>query len=298
MSYGMPLALWGNRVCDRKQARIDIQPVQRIRAHEEVVRQLRALMEREVLRTGDRLPSERELAKQFGVSRVTVRQALSVLQAMGLIESRIGNGTFARAGHKALSVTDLASALRVAQGNLTEQLELRRIIEPQVACLAAERATDADLDDPLRYISLQEARLSEGVPFVEEDGAFHLAIAQATKNSLLVKMVEGIQELLWESHEHSLRVPGGMQLSGGTYPREPGDTGSRSSGRLRRNARPHTRRGASDPPTTRSQRGRSRSEGFGELELPIQSGVKKLPAMSRRLSTLLVFGLPMRDTGG
>jgi hypothetical protein len=53
MSYGMPLAEWGNRSCDRKQAKIDIQPVQRIRAHEEVVRQLRALMEREVLRTGD-----------------------------------------------------------------------------------------------------------------------------------------------------------------------------------------------------------------------------------------------------
>ena len=213
MSYVMPLAVWGNRFCDRRRAKIDIQPVQRIRAHEEVVRQLRALMEREVLRTGDRLPSERELAKQFGVSRVTVRQALSVLQAMGLIESRIGNGTFARAGHKALSVTDLASALRVAQGNLTEQLELRRLIEPQVACLAAERATDADLDDLLRYISLQEARLSQGVPFVEEDGAFHLAIAHATKNILLVKMVEGIQELLRESHEHSMRASGGMQLS-------------------------------------------------------------------------------------
>jgi GntR family transcriptional regulator, transcriptional repressor for pyruvate dehydrogenase complex len=184
-------------------------------------------MEREVLRTGDRLPSERELAKQFGVSRVTVRQALSVLQAMGLIESRIGNRTFARAGHKALSVTDLASALRVAQENLTEQLELRRLIEPQVACLAAERATDADLDDLLRYISLQEARLSQGVPFVEEDGAFHLAIAQATKNSLLVKMVEGIQELLQESHEHSMRASGGrdsrrwLMLRSRSQPDEP-----------------------------------------------------------------------------
>ena len=201
------------RFRDRRRAKVDIQPVQRIRAHEEVVSQLRALMERGVLRTGDRLPSERELAKRFGVSRVTVRQALSVLQAMGLIESRIGNGTFARAGHKALSVTDLASALRMAQGNLTEQLELRRLIEPQVACLAAERATDADLDELLRYISLQEARLAEGVPFVEEDSAFHRAIARATKNTLLVKMVEGIQELLRESHEHSMRAPGGMQLS-------------------------------------------------------------------------------------
>lgn len=203
----------GNTGRSEEAGGIDIEPVQRTRAHEEVVRQLEDLMRRGVLGAGDRLPSERELAKQFRVSRATVRQALSVLQAMGLIESRIGDGTFARAGLATLSVTDLASALRMARGTLTEQLELRRLIEPQVASLAAERATGEDIEDLLRNISLQEARFSEGVTFIEEDSAFHLAIARATKNALLVKMVEGIQELLQESHEHSARADGGMQLS-------------------------------------------------------------------------------------
>lgn len=190
-----------------------IKPVRRVRAHEEVVRQLESLMQSGELSAGDRLPTERDLAEQFQVSRATVRQALSVLQAMGLIESRVGNGTFARAGDTALTITDLASALRMAQGALTEQLELRRLIEPQVALLAAERAVDKDLVEMRRCISLQEARLLEGTPFIEEDSAFHLAIAHSTKNTLLVKMIEGIHELLRESRERSLSTTTSMQRS-------------------------------------------------------------------------------------
>lgn len=197
----------------KQQPEIDVQPVVRTRAHEEVARQLEALMRKGTLRVGDRLPSERALATQFRVSRATIRQALSVLQAVGLVESRIGEGTFARARSAVLSVTDLAAALRMAHGTLTEQLELRRLIEPQVASLAAERATDDDLAELRDYISLQENRLAEGNPFIEEDSAFHLTVARATKNTLLVKMVEGIHELLHESRQHSLRASGGMQLS-------------------------------------------------------------------------------------
>jgi len=192
---------------------MEIEPVRRSRAYEEVVRQLQDLMRRGVLRSGDRLPPERELAKRFQVSRETVRQALSVLQAMGLIESRVGDGTFARAERLSLTVTDLASTLQASRGTLAEQLELRRIIEPQVARLAAERATGPDLDEMSRYISLQERSLSAGSSFVEEDSAFHLAIAYTTKNMLLVKMIEGIQELLRESHERSLQTTEGLRRS-------------------------------------------------------------------------------------
>lgn len=136
-----------------------------------------------------------------------------MLQAMGLVESRVGDGTFARAAPPVLAVTDLATALRMAQGTLADQLELRRLLEPLVASLAAERATDGDIDELSHYLSLQEARLAERVPFVEEDSAFHLAVARATKNALLVKMVEGIHELLRDSREYSLRTPGGMHRS-------------------------------------------------------------------------------------
>ncbi len=168
------------------------------------------LMER--LRPGDRLPPERELAERFRVSRVTVRQALSVLQAMGLIESRVGDGTYAR-GANHLAVTPLASVLHGAPGTFGEQTELRRLIEPEVARLAAERAGETEINDIAKYVHLQERKLAKGLHFVEEDSAMHLAIASASRNSLLMRMMEGIHGLLDESRVESLQTKEGMMRS-------------------------------------------------------------------------------------
>lgn len=186
---------------------MQIHPVTRVRAHEEVAEQLRTLMQRGELRPGDRLPPERELAGQFGVSRATIRQALSVLQAVGVVESRVGSGTFTRIPD-VHNVTNLAGALRQAEAGLIEQLELRRIVEPQVAGLAAERAQPADVDLLEQHLAEQRAHVADP-SFIDADSAFHLAIAEATKNSLLVKMVQGIHELLRESRELSWQGHGG-----------------------------------------------------------------------------------------
>lgn len=191
---------------------VAIQPVSRTRAHEDVARQLQELIRRGVLRGGQRLPPERELAGRFGVSRATLRQALSELRANGLVDSRVGEGTFVRpdAGEGG---TDVAAALRMARASLAEQLGLRRLVEPQVAQLAAEHAQQHDVDTLDHYVALQGRRMADGLSFVDEDSAFHLAIARATDNALLATMVEGIHELLRESREHSQRAPGGMQRS-------------------------------------------------------------------------------------
>ncbi len=156
--------------------------------------------------------TERELAEQFGVSRVTVRQALSVLQAMGLVESRVGNGTFARKSQGSV-VTVLASMLNPPRSSLLEQLELRRLIEPEVARLAADRATPAHIREIARFIELQRRMMEKGRPFVEEDSAFHLAIARSSGNDLLVRMMESIHELLRDSREQSLRTRPAMARS-------------------------------------------------------------------------------------
>jgi GntR family transcriptional repressor for pyruvate dehydrogenase complex len=190
---------------------VGIEPIKRIRAHEAIVLQLQTLMERELLRPGDRLPTERDLAKRFGVSRVTLRQALSVLQAKELIDSRIGDGTFASA--RPFTVTALASILHGPRGSLAEQLELRRLIEPQVARLAAERATTDAVNELEEHLGVQEGQMREGVPFIDEDSAFHMVIARASGNMLLVKMIESIHVLLRDSREQSLRAPGGMERS-------------------------------------------------------------------------------------
>jgi GntR family transcriptional regulator, transcriptional repressor for pyruvate dehydrogenase complex len=195
-----------------RRAALDIRPVARTRAHEEVVRQLQSLMRSGALRPGDRLPAERELSARFGVSRATIRQALEVLDHNGLIERRIGDGTFA-ADASAASVTSLVTALRLAQGSLTDQLELRELVEPQVARLAARRASAGDVAILRQCVARQEQCMARGVPFVDDDSAFHLAIARAASNDLLTKMVEGIHELLRASRERSLHAPGGMRRS-------------------------------------------------------------------------------------
>lgn len=192
---------------------LSVRRVAPVRAHDEVARQLRDLMERGVLRAGDQLPPERELAARFGVSRATVRQALSALQSAGLVESLVGRGTFARADGAAASVTGLVEALRMAQGTLSDQLDVRRLIEPQVAREAAIRAQPTDLAHIQQCIERQESCAAQGQPFVEEDSAFHLAIAHATGNPLLAKMVEGIHGLLRESRERSLATDDGVRCS-------------------------------------------------------------------------------------
>jgi GntR family transcriptional regulator, transcriptional repressor for pyruvate dehydrogenase complex len=189
-----------------------LRPVQKTRAYEEIVRQFQTLIEQGRLRPGDRLPTERELAAQFLVSRVTVRQALSVLQAMGFIESRVGDGTFARRSETA-TVTALASMLSPPPSTLLEQLEVRRLIEPEVARLAASRATDAQVEEFATYVEAQERKMDSGVAFVEEDSALHLAIARSSGNSLLVRMIESIHELLRTSREESLRTRAAMERS-------------------------------------------------------------------------------------
>lgn len=181
-----------------------IHPVARLRAHEEVARQLRDLMESGALEAGAKLPPERELARRFGVSRATVRQALSALQSAGLVESQVGRGTVARMDGPTASVTGLVDAFRMAHGTLNDQLELRRLIEPPIAREAATRARPFQVERLRDCLARQEALLDDPATFLHEDSAFHLAVAEATENPLVVKMLEGVNGLLQESHERSL----------------------------------------------------------------------------------------------
>ncbi|WP_433869206.1 FadR/GntR family transcriptional regulator [Saccharopolyspora sp. CA-218241] len=189
---------------------LNIQPVTRLRAHEEVARQLRDLVEAGTLSPGTQLPPERDLAQRFGVSRATMRQALSALQSAGLIESRVGKGTFTRLEEGATAnVSRLAGALR---GGVHDQLHLRRLLEPQIAREAASHSASSDLEH-LRQCLARQEKCSDVEKFIEEDSTFHLAIAHATGNLLVVKMVEDIHELLRDSRERSLTADGGVARS-------------------------------------------------------------------------------------
>lgn len=164
------------------------------------------------LQPGDRLPSEPELCELLGVSRVSIRQALHELQARGLIDRKPGRGTIvlaaaARGGH----ASDAISALMAGAGNdgameLARIMELRAVIEPPIAGLAAARVTPRDTEQLRALVEEMEGE-TDLERYAELDRAFHQAISVYTHNPLLAQLTELIATEISPSRRRSLQSP-------------------------------------------------------------------------------------------
>jgi GntR family transcriptional repressor for pyruvate dehydrogenase complex len=146
---------------------------------------------------GGRLPSERRLAELLGVSRGSVREAITALQVKGLVRRRPGSGTHVQPRHHSAFTDSILSGVELTDRETTELLDLREAIEPAIAARAAERATETDLAE-LRSL---EGRFEAAGPRelderIELDARLHHAIARATQNSLLVGLVERFMNAL------------------------------------------------------------------------------------------------------
>lgn len=177
---------------------MSIQPVKRTRAYEDIVRQLAEMVRTGQYKPGDKLPPERELAEAFGVGRPTLRQALTVMAQAGVIEVLPGSGIYLRK-----SVQDapgeagqaMALLLMTEQQNLHDILELRAAIEGEAAYLAAHRRTPEQADKvKAAFERLSQAYDSRGVA-TEEDYQFHFAVAEATGNPVLLKVMASLADL-------------------------------------------------------------------------------------------------------
>jgi GntR family transcriptional regulator, transcriptional repressor for pyruvate dehydrogenase complex len=149
-----------------------------------------------------RLPPERVLAEQLAVSRASLREALSALVHSGVVKTRgrAKYGDPARARAQTLTRLTTPESEREV---LTDPLEVRRMLEPEVASRAAERATDRALDEIEPWLRLMEEGVRRGERVVEYDSAFHVAVARATGNSTLTGVIEGLTDLVSESRELS-----------------------------------------------------------------------------------------------
>ena len=179
--------------------------------YQHIIEQIKTLILDKRIKEGERLATERELAQQFGVSRITVRQALTVLHEMGLINGRPGGGTFVAGDIRAKLVEPLTATLLTAKDLLHGRLEVRRIVEPEVTRLAAVRRTTKDIRELERVITLQEAKAKQGIPITDEDTLFHETIARLTKNDILIKLVQFLHVQLNVSRHQSLLVPRGNE---------------------------------------------------------------------------------------
>src|SRR5579883_343377 len=198
-----------------KKAQLPVghKPITKTRIYEQIVLQLQQDILSGQIAPGTRLPTERDLAAQFGVSRASIREALSVLQSRSLIESRQGDGTIVSPSVDAGLLIPLSDQLARSRAAIMNPLEVRYMFEPQTAYLAAERATDAEIAVMAETLRAQEAAVAAGGTGIDEDTAFHFAIARASHNDLVVTIIGHINASLRETREWSLRARSGAERS-------------------------------------------------------------------------------------
>lgn len=173
-------------------------PVRQSRASGEIVSQIERAVFGGELHAGDRLQSERELAEQFGVSRITVRDALRVLEARGLIRVKVGamGGAFVADANTDRVAESISTMIRLKRMTLSELAEARTIVEAATASLAAQRA-DAGAVSRLQQ-SVESARplLREPITHADASMDFHVVLARAARNEVLEATVEAYRQLL------------------------------------------------------------------------------------------------------
>ena len=191
-------------------------PVQTERLYQQIVDQIELRIVSGELKVGDQLPSERELAEQFAVSRIAVREAVKALREKGLVEIRPGRGTFITNGTQGVIRHSLGLLMKLESVSGSPNLvEVREIMEPEIASLAATRITKDQTIVMTEAVRLMDSYLDNVDAFVEADLGFHLSLAQATQNPIIPIIMNSIIDLLREQRKRIALVKGG--LSRGQY---------------------------------------------------------------------------------
>jgi GntR family transcriptional regulator, transcriptional repressor for pyruvate dehydrogenase complex len=185
-----------------------IVPIKKTRVAEEVADRIRVLLLDGTFPPGQPLPSERHLAEQFVVSRGSIRDALRTLETIGLLETRHGQGTFPHELSVDRLVAPLASVMAYRSDLQDELLDVRRMFEPAVARVAAERATEEDIANLQRVLDAQRQKLKAGQSAIAEDTAFHAILARATRNRVVMSIMATLNDLLVDSRTQSLNQKG------------------------------------------------------------------------------------------
>lgn len=178
--------------------------IHKTRVSEDIIEQVRDVITSGRLKPGDRLPAERELAQALCVGRSAVREAMRALESLGIVEARAGEGTFVAALAGSQGRDPITATLFQAWSMQRKLFEVRRLLEPGLAALAARRATEDQIEKLRAVLSEQETYLQQGETGVKQDTTFHFLIAEATGNEVLLRIVDSLMELLSKTRETSL----------------------------------------------------------------------------------------------
>src|SRR6476660_1227763 len=181
-----------------------VPPVRSGQTTEQVVARVYELIKHQELKAGDRLPPERELSKQLGLSRPSLRAGLGSLISMGVLQSRQGSGTFLVDGPPALDSEPLRLLAQLHGFSFDHMFETRSILEVGAAGLAAERAAGEQLASMSEEIADMFASLNDPQQFLVHDVAFHRAVASASGNPTLATLVEMVSAILYERRRETI----------------------------------------------------------------------------------------------
>jgi len=188
---------------------VEFEPVQPYRMANEIVRNISTMILDGEISPGTRLPAERELADRFNVSRPTLREAVHVLEALGLVEVRPGGGTYVSREPNALPPRLLEHMLRRDEGLVVELIETRREFESRNAELAAKNGTSKDLQNLEECLEVMAADVEVGRDEFRHDIAFHLGVAGATQNRvrlfITTSMLLAHTEILRDARDRMVR---------------------------------------------------------------------------------------------
>ncbi len=179
--------------------------VRKTRVSQDIIEQVRDLFTSGRLKPGDRLPSERELSQALSVSRSSVREAVRAMESLGLIEARAGEGTFVASLSGNRGSDPLVASLHQDWSTQHKLFEVRRVIEPDLAALAARRATVDQIERLRAILNDQEADIARGGTGMKQDTLFHYLLAEATGNEVLVRIMDSLMDLLLKTREESLQ---------------------------------------------------------------------------------------------
>jgi GntR family transcriptional repressor for pyruvate dehydrogenase complex len=181
-----------------------LKPVEKKKAYEDIVQQIRKLIEEGKLKRDDLLPSERDLSETFRVSRTTVREAIRMLESMKLLQSRQGDGTYVLASSEESLIQPLAASLFNEKDDIRDIFYIRKIIEPHVAELAAENATPQEIEELETVLRRQEEAIQSGKGIIETDSTFHSIMVKATANRVMERLIVVLMDISMQAREKYL----------------------------------------------------------------------------------------------
>ncbi len=182
-----------------------IQKVVKSSVSQQVFDQLRQQILSGSWKPGDKLPSENDLAAQFGVSRVTVRNALQKLSGLGLLETRFGEGSFIRGPEAGAALNQLVPMLYLGRETLKDILTFRRMVEGPICEIACRRATDGEIAQLRELLDQMERAEADLAAFARLDSRFHCMLARLTRSNMMQQIYQIIDDAIQSSYRQNAR---------------------------------------------------------------------------------------------